>query len=255
VKIHPSAIIDSTAELGKDVEIGPYTIIGPKVKIGDGTVIGPHVLIDRNATFGKNCRVFKGASLATIPQDLKFKGEETEIIVGDNTTIREFATINRATSERMRTVVGSNCLIMTYVHIAHDCTVGNNVIIGNATQVSGHVDIEDNAIISGLVPVHQFTRIGQHCYIGGGYRVPQDVPPYILAAGEPLAYTGINSVGLARRGFSPETVETIKRAYRILYRAKLKRVEALNKIKNELPQIPEVKNIVEFVEKSERGII
>lgn len=255
VKIHPTAIIDAETEMGNEIEVGPYTIIGPKVKIGDGTIIGPHVLIDRNTTIGKNCRIFKSVSIATVPQDLKFGGEETEVIIGDNTTIREFATVNRATKERKRTLVGSNCLIMTYVHLAHDCEVGSNVIIGNATQVSGHVTIEDYAIISGLVPVHQFVRIGQHCYIGGGYRVPQDVPPYVLAAGEPLSYTGINSVGLGRRGFPAETIEAIKKAYRILYRAKLKRVEALAKIRSELPEIPEVKNIVEFVEKSERGII
>lgn len=255
MKIHPTAIIDRSAELGKDVEVGPYTIIGPKVVINEGTIIGPHVLIDRTTTIGKNCRIFKGASIATVPQDLKFQGEETEVIIGDGTTIREFATINRATKERKRTLVGSNCLIMTYVHLAHDCEVGDNVIIGNATQISGHVTIEDNAIISGLVPVHQFVRIGQHCYIGGGYRVPQDVPPYILAAGDPLSYTGINSVGLGRRGFTAETIEAIKKAYRILYRAKLKRVEALAKIRSELPQIQEIKNILEFVEQSERGII
>jgi UDP-N-acetylglucosamine acyltransferase len=255
VKIHPTAIIDPTTELGAGVEVGPYTIIGPGNKIGDGTVIGPHVLIDTHTTIGKNCRIFKGASIGCVPQDLKFGNEESVIRIGDDTTIREFVTIHRATRQTMLTAVGSNCLLMAYVHIAHDCVVGNNVIIGNATQLAGHIHIDDFAILSGLIPVHQFVRIGAHCYIGGGYRVPQDVPPYVLAAGEPLAYTGINSVGLGRRGFAPETVEAIKKAYRILYRSKLKRAEALAMMKTELAQFSEVQGIVEFVEKSERGII
>jgi UDP-N-acetylglucosamine acyltransferase len=255
VGIHPTAIIDPKTELGANVEVGPYTVIGPGNKIGDNTVIGPQVLIEKNTTIGKNCRIFKGASIGCVPQDLKFGNEESVIRIGDSTTIREFVTIHRATKHTMLTAVGSNCLLMAYVHIAHDCAVGSNVIIGNATQISGHVTVEDWAILSGLIPVHQFVRIGQHCYIGGGYRVPQDVPPYVLAAGEPLAYTGINSVGLERRGFKAETVEAVKKAYRILYRSKLKRADALAKIKSELGQVPEVRNVVEFVEKSERGII
>jgi UDP-N-acetylglucosamine acyltransferase len=255
VKIHPTAIIDPTSELDSSVEVGPYTIIGPGNKIGAGTVIGPHVLIDTHSTIGKNCQIFKGVSIGCVPQDLKFANEESVVEIGDNNTIREFVTIHRATKLSMLTKVGSNCLLMAYVHVAHDCVVGNNVIIGNATQMAGHIHIDDFAIISGLVPIHQFVHIGAHSYIGGGYRVAQDVPPYVLAAGDPLTYTGINSVGLGRRGFTPETVEAIKKAYRILYRSKLKRADALVKMKTELPQIPEVKGIVAFVEKSERGII
>ena len=255
MSIHQTAIIDSSAKIGKDVEIGAYAVIGPKVSIGDGTIVGPHVAVDRLTTIGKKCKLYKGASIGTNPQDLKYAGEETFLEIGDHTTVREFCTLNRGTTDRGKTTVGSNCLLMAYAHVAHDCIVEDSVIIANAVQMGGHVTIQEHAIIGGGVPIHQFTHIGRHSIIGGGYRAVQDVPPYIRAAGEPLRYIGVNSIGLSRRGFTEEAINTIKKAYRFIFRSQLKQADALEKVGKELPQTDEIKHIIAFIQASQRGLI
>lgn len=253
--IHPTAIVDTKAELADNVEVGPYSIIEGDVMIAEGTKIQSHALIASGTRLGKNIFVGKGAVLGTKPQDLKFKDEKTYLEVGDNTVIREFATLNRGTSYSYKTIVGQNCFLMAYIHIAHDCVIGNNVIIANAVNMAGHVIIEDFAGVGGLTAIHQFVRLGQHCFVGGGLRIPKDVPPYILAMGEPLRYGGTNHVGLSRRGFSKEVLLEIRRAYKLIYRSTLTVSEAVAKIEETLKPLPEIRNIVEFVKKSERGII
>lgn len=253
--IHPTALVDARAQLGDTVTVGPFSIIEADVVIGDGTTIASHALIANGARIGKNCKIHKGAVVATIPQDLKFGFEETTFEIGDNTTIREFCTLNRGTRERGKSVVGANCLLMAYAHVAHDCHIGDNVILANCVQVAGHVDIEDQAIIGGLTGIHQFSRIGQHAMVGGGFRVHKDVPPYILAMGEPLQYGGINSIGLRRRGFSAESMSAMKKAYRFIYRSHLNVSQAVEKIKAEMPETPEIQNILDFIDKAERGLI
>lgn len=253
--IHNSAQISSKAEIGSDVEIGPFTLIEDDVIIGKGTKIASNVIIAPGARIGENCKIFHGAVLATVPQDLKFGNEKTTLEIGNNTTIREYATLNRGTTDHWKTVIGDNCLLMAYSHVAHDCKIGNNVIIANSVNMAGHVTIEDFVGIGGMVPIHQFVRIGKHTFIGGGFRVPKDVPPYILAMGEPLKYAGLNSVGLQRRGFAKETLNELKRAYRILYRSNLTVEKALEKIESELNQIEEIKELIRFVKSCDRGII
>lgn len=255
VEIHPTAIVDPDAQLGVDVKIGPYAIIEKEVTIGDGSQIGPHAVVANGATLGKNCRVFKGAVIATEPQDLKFANEKTFVEIGDNTTIREFATVNRATSHSYYTRVGNNCLLMAYSHVAHDCQIGNFCTIANSVNMAGHVIIGDYVGIGGLTAIHQFVHIGAHSFIGGGLRVSQDVPPFILAAGEPIRFAGLNAVGLRRRGFTREQLDLLKQAYHIIYRENLKLKEAIQKIEQTLEQTPEVQLIVEFLKQSERGII
>lgn len=255
INIHPTAIVDSGSEIGANVSIGPFTIIEGDVVISDGCQIGSHVLIHSGTRLGKNCRVFKGAVLATDPQDLKYAGEKTTLEIGDNTTVREFCTLNRGSSHRLKTVIGSKSLLMAYVHVAHDCFIGNNVILANAVNMAGHVTIEDYASVGGMTPIHQFVRIGQHVFIGGGLRVPKDVPPYILAAGEPLTYEGINRVGLSRRGFSAETMLQLRRLYKLIYRSNLNTTQAIDQIKTTMELTPEIQYIIDFIESSERGII
>lgn len=253
--IHPSAMVDSGAEIGKDVTIGPLTVIQGDVVIGDCCQIGSHVLIHAGSRVGKKCRVFKGAVIGTDPQDLKYAGEKTTLEIGDETTIREFCTLNRGSSHRLKTIIGSKTLLMAYVHIAHDCLIGSHVILANAVNMAGHVIIEDYASVGGMTPIHQFVRIGKHSFIGGGLRVPKDVPPYILAAGEPLNYAGLNRVGLTRRGFSTETLAQLKRAYKLIYKSSLNTTQAINEIRDTMELIPEIKDIIDFIETSERGII
>ncbi|MCJ7459802.1 MAG: acyl-ACP--UDP-N-acetylglucosamine O-acyltransferase [candidate division Zixibacteria bacterium] len=255
MNIHPTAIVDPKAELGKNISIGPYTIINEGVRIGDNVQIGSNVLIDSGAIIGRNCKIHHGAVLGTPPQDLKFGGEKTILEIGENTVIREYATINRGTRHRGKVTVGSNCFIMMYAHIAHDCIIGNNVILANSVNLAGHVEVEDYAIIGGVVPVHQFTRIGAHSIIGGGFRVPKDVPPYILAGGYPLRYIGLNIIGLKRRNFSADTILALKKACRILFQSQYNTTQAVEKIKSEIEPLPEIKHLLEFIEKSERGII
>lgn len=253
--IHPTAIVNPKAELGENVSVGPYTIIEGDVQIGDNTTIASQVLIADGARIGSGCRIYHGAVIATLPQDLKFGGEKTTFEIGNNTTVREFCTLNRGTQMRGKSVVGSNCLLMAYTHVAHDCIVGDNVILANAVQLAGHVTVEDWAIIGGLTGVHQFCRIGQHVMVGGHFRVTKDVPPYILASEEPLRFVGLNSVGLRRRGFPEETMRALKHAYRLIYRSNLNVSQAVARIREEVELIPEVLHILEFIEKAERGII
>ncbi len=249
VSIHPEA------KIGKNVEIGPFTFIDKDVEIGDGTKIMANVTILEGARIGKNCVIFPNAVISAIPQDLKFKGEKTTAVIGDNTTIRECVTINRGTASKGTTIVGSNNLIMAYVHVAHDCVVGNNIILGNTTQLAGEVKVDDWAIISGGTLVHQFTRIGSHVMIQGGSRIGKDVPPYAMAGRDPLAYCGLNLVGLRRRGFSNEKIEEIQNIYRILYMSGLNVTQAIAKIKESTPDTEERKVVLDFLESSDRGII
>jgi len=249
------AYIHPNAQIGKDVTIGPFTYIAGNVVIGDGTWIGPNVTILDGARIGKNCRVFPGAVISAIPQDLKFKGEETTAEVGDNTTMRECVTVNRGTASKGKTVVGSNCLLMAYVHIAHDCVVGNNIILGNGTQLAGEVEIDDHAILSAHVLVHQFERIGSHVIIQGGTKVNKDIPPYIIAAREPITYAGINIIGLRRRGFSPEKIGEIQEIYRVLYNKGLNVTQALTQIEGDMPQSAERVLVISFIRGSKRGIV
>jgi UDP-N-acetylglucosamine acyltransferase len=253
--IHKTAIVDPKAELGKNVEISPFAIIEEDAVIGNGSWIGPNVFIANGTRIGKNCKVYQGAVLGTVPQDLKFEGEKTTLEIGDETVIREYCTLNRGTKDRLKTEVGTNCLLMAYVHVAHDCHLGNNVILANAINMAGHVTMEDFVGIGGMTPIHQFVRIGQHAYIGGGYRIPKDVPPFILAGREPLQFAGINSIGLKRRGFSSEQIQKIQRVYKIIYRNKLNVTQAITRIKEEYELEGEVKQIVDFYESSERGVL
>jgi UDP-N-acetylglucosamine acyltransferase len=255
MKIHKTAIVFPKAEIGNNVEIGPYSIIENDVVIQDNTKILSNVLIASGTRIDKNCKIFHGAVLGTIPQDLKFAGEKTTLEIGSDTVIREYATLNRGTVDRRKTVIGSNCFIMAYAHIAHDCMIGNNVIIANAVNMAGHITIEDYVGIGGMVPIHQFVKIGTQTFIGGGYRVPKDVPPYILAAGEPLRYAGLNSVGLNRRGIRKDVQSALKKAYRYIYRSNLNLNEALGKIEQEIDPFDEIKHLVSFIKHSERGII
>jgi UDP-N-acetylglucosamine acyltransferase len=254
-QIHPTAIIDSKARIGENVSIGAFSIVEGDVDIGEGTSIASHVVLNDGTRIGKNCTIHKGANVASIPQDLKFGGEESLFIIGDSTTIREFATLNRGTNELGKSQIGSNCLLMAYTHVAHDCVVGDNVIMANGVQIGGHVEIHDHAIIGGMTPVHQFCKVGAHCMVGGAYRVVQDVPPFITVTGEPLKYAGLNSVGLRRRGFDPEALLVLKRAYRFIFRSKLNLKKAVQKIKDEIDPIPEVQSVLDFIEKSNRGLI
>ena len=253
--IHPTAVVDPEAELGEDVVIGPYSVVEANVVIGDGTQVGPHALIASGSRIGRKCSIHKGAVVGTIPQDLKFAGEETTLEIGDGTTIREFCTLNRGTKDRMKTTIGANCLLMAYVHVAHDCILGDNVILANAVNMAGHVVIGDYVGIGGMVPIHQFVRIGRYAFVGGGYRVPKDVPPFVLVAGEPLQFAGINRVGLRRRGFSSETIDQLRRVYRIIYRSNLNVSQAITRIREEFPVEGVIKEVVDFIESSERGIV
>lgn len=253
--IDSRAVVHPKAQLGQHITVGPFTVIEEDVVIGDGTQIGTNVLIASGSRVGNECRIHHGAVLGTMPQDLKFRGEPTTLEVGDHTTIREYATLNRGTHERWKTTVGSHCFIMAYVHIAHDCDVGNHVILANCVNMAGHVSIEEHAIIGGVTPIHQFVRVGRHSMIGGGFRVPKDVPPYILAGQEPMVFQGLNIVGLKRRNFSNETIESLEKTYRILYQSHLNVSQAVERIKTEIPQSPEVQHVLDFISVSKRGII
>lgn len=254
-KIHPTALVDKKAELADDVEVGSFSIVEGDVRIDSGSRIHSHVLVAEGARIGRNCMMHHGAVISTQPQDLKFEGEKTTLEIGDNTVIREYADLNRGTVDRGKTVIGQQVFIMAYSHVAHDCLIGNHVILANGVQLAGHVTVEDHVILGGLVPVHQFCTIGRHAFVGGGYRVAQDVPPYVLAAGEPLGFKGLNITGLKRRGFEKDAIRALHRLYRLLYQSKMNRSQALQAIQSEVPSIPEVKIVLDFIEKSERGII
>ena len=235
--------------------ISPLAYVSPKAQIGKNVTIDAFAYIDDNVILGDNCHVFPSAVIGAVPQDLKFKGEETWTIIGDNCVIREFATIHRGTASKGKTVVGSNNLIMAYCHIAHDCILGNNIIMSNVTQLAGEVEIDDFAVIGGGTLVHQFTRIGAHVMIQGGSKVGKDIPPYIIAAREPLGFYGINSVGLNRRGFTPEQIHSIQEAYRLIYQSNLNTTQALDKIEDTMPASAERDKIVDFIRASTRGIV
>jgi len=249
------AFIHPDAKIGKDVIIEPFAYIAGNVVIGDGTWVGPNSTIMDGARIGKNCKIFPCAVVSGIPQDLKFKGEETTAEIGDNTTVREGSTVNRGTAATGKTVVGSNCLLMAYSHIGHDCVIGNNCIMGNSSALAGEVNIDDWAILSGGTLVHQFTNIGAHVMIGGGSKVRTDVPPFIKADRDPLSYMGLNSVGLTRRGFEKERIDEIHNIYRVIYQSGLNISQALDQIEKQFKQSQERDYILEFIRKSERGII
>ena len=253
--IQPLAYVNPGAKIADTVVIEPFVTIHKNVEIGEGTWIGSNVTIMEGARIGKNCRIFPGAVISAIPQDLKYQGEETTTEIGDNTTIRECVTINKGTAAKNKTVVGSNCLLMDYSHIAHDTIVGNNVIIGNGSQIAGEVIIHDYAILSGLVAVHQFVNIGPHVMISGGSLVRKDVPPYTKAAREPLSYEGVNSIGLRRRGFTSEKIAEIQEIYRNLYLRGLNNAKALTKIETEMPATQERDEIISFIRASDRGVM
>lgn len=254
-QISPLAYIDSSAKLGDGNQIGPFCFIDKGVEIGDNNVLMNNVSIHYGARIGSGNTFFPGCSISTLPQDLKFKGEDTVAIIGNNNSIRENVTISRGTASKGKTVVGSNNLLMENMHVAHDCVVGSGIIIGNSTKLAGEVEVEDNAIISAVVLVHQFCRIGGYVMIQGGCRFSKDIPPYIIAGREPTIYCGINIVGLRRRGFSNETIEQIHNAYRIIYQSGLNVTNALRKIEEEMVMTQEIKYIVDFVRSSKRGII
>ena len=241
--------------MGQNVSVGAYTIIEDGVTIGDGTSIGNYNTICRGTTIGANCTIFHNTSLGEAPQDLKYGGEETLTFIGDNVLIRESVTINRGTVAYGKTVVGNNVLLMACAHVAHDCTVGDNTIMANLATLGGHVELGEWVNLGGAVMVHQFTKIGSHSFIGGGFRAVQDVPPFIIAAGEPIRFGGINKIGLERRGFSDEARAEIKKAYRTYFLSKLTRTDALKKIKSEMSGSDHINTIVDFIESSERGII
>lgn len=253
--IHPLASVDPNAKIAENVSIGPFTTIHGDVEIGEGAWISSNVTIFNGARIGRNCKIYPGAVIASTPQDLKFDGEETYVKIGDNTDIRECVTISRGTKDRFETVIGSNCLLMAYVHIAHDCIVGNNCILANAVQLAGHVIIDDFAIVGGVSAIHQFVKIGAHSMVSGGSLVRKDVPPYIKAGREPLSYAGINSIGLRRRGFSNETINEIQEIYRFLFLKGLNNSKALEAVETELPASRERDLIITFFRESDRGIM
>ena len=252
--IHSTALIDPSAELGRGVAVGPYSIIGPNVVVADGCRLGPRVTLARNVRLGERVSVGDGSILGGDPQDLKYAGEETWVEVGEDTIIREYTTINRGTTATFKTTVGARCFIMTYVHLAHDCQVGDDVVIANATQCAGHVTIHDRAVLSGLNAVHQFVTIGTYAFVGGGSRVNQDIPPYVKAVGNPMELYGLNSIGLQRAGFPGETVAALKRAYRLFFNSDLNLSQAMERARTELPPFAEVERFLTFVESSERGV-
>ncbi|HVM44228.1 MAG TPA: acyl-ACP--UDP-N-acetylglucosamine O-acyltransferase [Gemmatimonadales bacterium] len=254
-RIHPTAIVAPDAELGADVEIGPFAIVGPQVTLGEGCRIAARATLEQNVKLAAGCRVGSGSIVGGQPQDLKYAGEETWVEVGEGTVIREYCTINRGTTQSRVTRLGKHCLVMTYVHMAHDCHVGDRVILTNGVQLAGHVTVDECAIISGLTPVHQFVKIGAYAFVGGMSRVTKDVPPYCKAVGNPMKLYGLNAVGLQRHGFTPETVAELKKAYRLFFRAGLNISQALERARAELTMLPEVETFVQFIEASARGVL
>lgn len=253
--IHQLAAVDKRAIIGKNVVVEPFTTIAADVEIGEGSWIGPNVTIMEGARIGKNCRIFPGTVIAAIPQDLKFDGEDTQVIIGDHCTIRECVTINRGTKAAGFTKIGDHCLIMATVHIAHDCIIGDHVIIVNGCGIAGHVEIGDHTIMGGLSAVHQFVKIGKHVMISGGTLVRKDIPPYIKVAREPMSYAGINSVGLRRRGFTNEKIFEIQKIYRYIFQMKLNVTQATSYIEKEMLPTAEHDEILEFIKNSPRGIV
>jgi len=254
ISIHPTAVIDPTAELGTGVQIGPYAVIGPHCHIGDGTQLGPHAVIMEYTTLGKRCQVFSGAVIGAIPQDLKYRGEITHVVIGNDNVIREYVTINRATGEGEVTKIGDRNLFMAYVHIAHDCLIGDGCVLANSVNLAGHVTIEDHAFIGGITGVHQFVRIGSYSMIGGMSRISQDVLPFMLTVGVPPRVYGVNMLGLKRRRFSPGARNALKQAYKLIFRSGLSLTQAEEEIKARVAPCHEIDKLLSFIHLSERGI-
>src|SRR6478609_4973921 len=252
---YPLANVHPDAKIGNNVIIEPFATVQQDVEIGDGSWIGPNAIIWDGSRLGKNVKVYPGASVSSIPQDLKFSGEKTETHIGDNTVIREYVTISRGTTDKFKTVIGKNCLLMAYVHVAHDCMIGNNCILVNTVQVAGHVTIEDWAIIGGASALHQFVKVGAHVMLSGGSLVRKDVPPYTKAAREPLSYAGINTVGLRRRGFTSEKITEIQEIYRFVFMKGMNITKALELVENTVATSAERDYILNFIKTSERGIM
>jgi UDP-N-acetylglucosamine acyltransferase len=254
-QIHPTAIVSPDATLAAGVRIGPFAIIGEGCELADGCVIEARATLERNVKLAANVRVGIGSVLGGDPQDLKFEGEVTTVEIGEGTRIREYTTINRGTRQSLKTTVGKNCFLMSYVHLAHDCHLGDGVIISNGTQLAGHVTVEDRAILSGLSAVHQFVKVGRHSFVGGCSRVAKDIPPYLKAVGNPVKLYGLNSVGLQRSGFPDPVIRELKRAYRLFFRSELNVSQAMERATSELHPYPEVEKFLAFVEASERGVV
>lgn len=255
MKIHPTAVISPDATLADGVEVGPYSIIGPDVHVGKNTQIGPHVVIESQTDIGEDNRIAQFASIGGPPQDLKYRGEKTRVVIGNRNTVKEYVTINRSTTADIGvTIIGDDNLLMAYCHVAHNCKLGNHVIMSNAVNLGGHIHVEDYAIIGGMTGVHQFTRIGAHCIIGGASAVNKDIPPFVTASGNFAKLYGLNIIGLKRRGFPDETIAALKEAYRIVFRSKLLLAAAIRKVEQEVADLPEVAHFLDFIRKSERGI-
>jgi UDP-N-acetylglucosamine acyltransferase len=253
--IHPTAIVHPKAELDSNVEIGPYSVIADQVHIGSGTVIGPHVIIDPFVSIEADCRIFQYASVGAKPQAIKFAGEKSFVKIGRGTVIREFVTINRGTDFGTGiTEIGEENLLMAYCHMAHDCKTGRKVVLANNATLAGHITVGDHATIGGLVAIHQYVRIGDYAFIGGKSAIPKDIPPYVIAAGDRAKLHGLNNVGLRRSGFSETTLSNLKRVYRIFFRIGLTINEAIERVRAEVDQIPEVVNFINFIQSSSRGI-
>ncbi len=253
--IHPTAIISPNAVLGENITIYAYTIINDNVEIGNDCTIGPHAVLYDGARIGNRVKIRQGASIAHVPQDLSFQNEESLFIIDDDTTIHEFVTCHRGTKATGFSRVGKNCLLMAYTHVAHDCVIGNNCILANGVQLGGHVHIEDYAIIGGMTPVHQFCKVGKHSMTGGGFKIAQDLPPFILAAHHPLKFCGLNLVGLRRRGFSAKDIEVLKKAYNYIYSNSLNVSQAVKKVESELGDNEFVRQVLEFIKDSKRGLV
>lgn len=255
MKIHPTAIVSPDSDIGEGVEIGAYSVVGKSVRLGNHTVIGPHVVIEDGTHVGEHCRFAQFSSIGGIPQDLKFKGEESRVVIGNYNDIREFVTINRATREDIgATIIGDHNLIMAYCHVAHNCQLGNHIVLANTTNLAGHIIVEDHAVIGGLTGVHQFTRIGAHSMIGGMSAVNMDVPPFVTASGNHVKLYGLNLIGMKRRGFKEDTIKALKLSYRIIFRSNLLLAAAIEKVKKEVEDTPEVHHFVEFIQSSKRGV-
>lgn len=253
--IHSSAIVSAKAKIGENIKVGPYTIIHDDVEIGDNCSIGPYAVIYDGARIGNNVIIHQSAAVANVPQDLKFGNEKSFFYIGDNTTIREFVTLHRGTGEGGFSRVGENCLLMAYVHVPHDCVVGNNVILANTVEIAGHVEIDDNAIIGGVTAIHQFCKIGKYSMIAAGTKITQDIPPFVLAGREPMRYMGLNVIGLRRRGFSNDDIGTIKKMFALLYDSGLTFTKAREEIQNTYGNFPAAKELLDFLARSNRGII
>lgn len=255
IHIDSRAVVSPKATISDGVQVGPFAVIEDDVAIGEGTTIGAHAVIHSGSRIGRECKIHPMAAIGGLPQDLKFRGEPTTLEIGDNTVVREFVTLNRATAETGRTIIGSNCLFMAYAHVGHDCVVGDNAILANCCALGGHVHLGNWVILGGLTPVHQFCHVGDHAMIGGGFRVVKDVPPYILAGSEPLIFERLNIIGLRRRGFSEKSIELLDKTYRLIYRSSLNVSQAVARVAEEVEPCPEVEAVLSFIAKSKRGII